>query len=108
MQEEAQRAAQDLEDEEIQRRLQATREAAAADAARSVSPPVHNRPMSPPPGSAPRSPLPPPGVEPPEFRVRSLHSWLVSWVPTTVDAGRQVGSVASREPHGLGALGLWP
>lgn len=64
------RAAQDREDEEIQQRLQQQREAAKADAAaRSVSPPVYNRPMSPPPGSAPRTPLPPPGVEPPEFRV---------------------------------------
>jgi hypothetical protein len=65
----AERAAQDREDEEIQRRLQQQREAAKVDAARSVSPPVYNRPMSPPPGSAPRTPLPPPGVEPPEFRV---------------------------------------
>jgi hypothetical protein len=66
----AERAAQDREDEEIQQRLQQQREAAKADAAaRSVSPPVYNRPMSPPPGSAPRTPLPPPGVEPPEFRV---------------------------------------
>lgn len=69
MQSDAEREAQDREDEEIQQRLQRQREAAAANLSRAVSPPVHNRPMSPPPGSAPRTPLPPPGVEPPEFRV---------------------------------------
>lgn len=75
IQTDAEREAQDREDEAIQQRLRRQREeaaaaaaASAADASRSVSPPVHNRPMSPPPGSAPRSPLPPPGIEPPEFR----------------------------------------
>mmetsp|Transcript_11810 Transcript_11810/g.35374 ORF Transcript_11810/g.35374 Transcript_11810/m.35374 type:complete len:255 (+) Transcript_11810:214-978(+) len=61
------RAAQDREDEAIQARLRATLGAppqAPPDAAPSLS----ERPMSPPRGAAPRIPLPPPGVEPEEFK----------------------------------------
>lgn len=70
MQAAEERAVQNRRDEEIQVRLKATL-GGSREGSPGAAPPLSERPMSPPRGAAPRIALPPPGIEPDEFKVAS-------------------------------------